>query len=87
MKILLVHNDYGKFSGEEAVFEGQAALLAQRGHEVRWFRKTSADILRSRFGAIRAFFSGIYSAKAAAEMRASLAADRPDIVQRRHCSP
>ena len=33
MKILLVHNNYGKYSGEEAVVDKMAAKLSAHGHE------------------------------------------------------
>ena len=33
MKILLVHNNYGKYSGEEAVVDKMVAMLSAHGHE------------------------------------------------------
>ena len=32
MKILLVHNDYGKYSGEESVVDQMAAMWTGHGH-------------------------------------------------------
>ena len=37
MKICLVHNEYGKFSGEEAVVKNQIDLLQNNNHEVLVF--------------------------------------------------
>jgi len=87
MKILLVHNDYGVFSGEEAVFEAMASLLERRGHTVRWFRRSSKEIPHMRFGRVRAFFSGIYNSGAAKAMRGVLAEYRPDIVHVQNVYP
>ena len=37
MKILIVHNNYGKYSGEEAVVDKMAAMLTAHGHEVVFY--------------------------------------------------
>lgn len=33
MKILLVHNNYGKYSGEEAIIDKMEAMFSTHGHE------------------------------------------------------
>jgi glycosyltransferase involved in cell wall biosynthesis len=79
MKILIVHNDYAKFSGEEEVVSQNIAFLKKR-HEVIEFRKTSKalkDTLRDKF---KAFFSGIYSRKSVLEFRKCLIDQKPDLV-------
>ena len=38
MRILIVHNDYGRFSGEEQAIEDIAKVLSVNGHEIDWFR-------------------------------------------------
>jgi glycosyltransferase involved in cell wall biosynthesis len=80
MNVLIVHNDYGAFSGEEAFLETQKKLLQERGHRVVQFRRSSAEILRMKWGKARAFFSGIYSLKSRESMRRLLFETRPDIV-------
>jgi glycosyltransferase involved in cell wall biosynthesis len=80
MKICLVHNAYGKFSGEEAVVEGTCRLLVEHGHELLLFTRSSAEIPKMRFGKIRAFLSGIYSLSSKKAMRRLLAECKPDIV-------
>lgn len=40
MKILLVHNSYAKYSGEEAVVDKMAVMLRSNGHEVCFYRST-----------------------------------------------
>ena len=41
MKILLVHNNYGKYSGEEAVVDKMASMFREHGHEVCFYRLTT----------------------------------------------
>ena len=41
MKVLIVHNNYGKYSGEEAVVDKMADMLTSHGHEVAFFRLTT----------------------------------------------
>ena len=80
MKILLVHNDYGKYSGEEAVVDKMAAMLAEHGHEVGQLRMTSAGRRESLSGKISGFVSGIYSRSGVRAMREALQRERPDVV-------
>ena len=79
MKICLIHNEYGRFSGEEVVVEGQVKLLQANGHEVIKLFRNSAEISQMRLGRIRAFFSGIYSFSSKRAMRKLLAEYKPDI--------
>jgi glycosyltransferase involved in cell wall biosynthesis len=80
MKVLLVHNAYGAFSGEEAFLRAQKKLLEERGHQVVSFRRSSAQISNMRWGKTQAFFSGIYSLRSRGRMRRLLLRTRPDIV-------
>jgi glycosyltransferase involved in cell wall biosynthesis len=80
MRVLQVHNDYGIFSGEEAMVESVARLLENKGQEVRFLRRSSAEIPGMLFGRTRAFLSGIYSASARRDARAFLREYRPDVV-------
>ncbi len=80
MKIAIVHNTYGKLSGEETVIENLAALLAERGVTVCRFFRSSAEIRDKLSGKAMAFFSGIsnpFARKAFAEF---LKSNRPDVV-------
>lgn len=61
MKVLLVHNAYGRVSGEEVVIDNLAALLAARGLDVHRFSRSSEEIETTRLGKIPAFFSGIHN--------------------------
>ena len=80
MKIALVHNEYGKFSGEEQVVRQIKTLLINRGHEVALFLRSSAEIETMPLGRTRAFFNGIYSFSAIKAFRAFLAREKPDLV-------
>jgi len=80
MKVLMVHNDYAGFSGEEAVIERQERLLQSNGHEVIRFRRSSSEISQMRFGKARAFFSGAYSWSSRRAMERTLLDRKPDIV-------
>lgn len=80
MKVCIVHNAYGAFSGEEQFVEKQTQILQRNGHEVIPFRRSSEEIWRMRLGRLRAFCSGIYSLKSRATMRRLLLETRPDLV-------
>ena len=80
MRIAIVHNQYGKFSGEEAVVRDQAALLRSRGHEVEFFLRSSTELMQMHWGAAKAFFCGIYNPFAVCAFRAFLKEKKPDIV-------
>ena len=79
MRILVVHNRYGKFSGEESVVDAQVKLLVDDDHEVMRFERSSTEI-RSVYGKIKAFFTGIYNPSSARQLRQLLKAFCPDIV-------
>ncbi len=80
MKVLLVHNDYGKYSGEEAVVDRMAAMLAQLGHEVAQLRMSTADFRKSLSGKMKGFVNGIYCPSGVKAMREALRREKPDMV-------
>lgn len=80
MKILLAHNDYGKYSGEEAVVDKMAGMLGGLGHDVAQLRMTTAGARESLSGKIRGFVSGVYCPSGVKAMREALRRERPDIV-------
>lgn len=61
VNILLAHNDYARFSGEEAAIENVAHALTAHGKTVTWFRRSSSGIGDSIFRKGKALFSGVYS--------------------------
>lgn len=80
MRILLVHNDYGKYSGEESVVDQMAAMWIEHGHQVVQLRMSTAGSRDSLVGKIHVFLAGLYSPKGVREMRRTLKAERPDVV-------
>lgn len=80
MKVLIVHNDYGKYSGEEAVVDKMAGMLPPIGYEVAQLRMTTADARESLMGKIRGFVSGIYCPGGVKAMREAIRRESPDVV-------
>lgn len=80
MKILLVHNDYGKYSGEEAVVDKMAKIFSDLGHEVAQLRMSTADSRDSLKGKISVFTSGLHSYEGIKAMREALEREKPDVV-------
>jgi len=80
MKILLVHNNYGKYSGEEAVVDKMAHIFSEHGHEVCFYRSTTEGSRESLFGKIKGFLYGIYSPVGVRGLRETLEREKPDVV-------
>ena len=87
MKVLYIHNDYGRPSGEEQASEEIVQLLREHGHEVQWFKRTSEGFRDSLFGNIIAFFTGIYNPFSAKKLAKLLDDYQPDIVQVQNLYP
>lgn len=80
MKILIIHNNYGAYSGEEAVVDKQIALFWELAHDVMVYRKTSENIRNTIKGNISGLIQGFYSASSVKDIKAILKNDLPDIV-------
>lgn len=80
MKILLVHNNYGKYSGEEAVVDKMATMLLGLGHEVAQLRMSTEGLRDSAVGKIKGFVAGIHSPGGVRAMREVLKREKPDVV-------
>lgn len=80
MKVLIVHNDYARYSGEEAVVDKMAAMLSGLGHDVAQLRMTTAGARESLKGKMRGFVSGIYCPSGVRAMRETLDREKPDVV-------
>ncbi len=79
-KVLIVHNCYGKYSGEEAVVDKMANMLSQQGYDVAFYRLTTEGVRETIGGKVKGFFSGIYSRQGVLGMREVLRRERPDVV-------
>lgn len=80
MKVLLVHNDYGRYSGEEAVVDGMVDIFTTGGHEVAQLRTTTAGLRDTMAGKVRAFVAGIHCPSGVRAMREALLREKPDVV-------
>lgn len=81
MKVLLCHNYYQLPGGEDRVFEDEATLLEQRGHEVVRFTLSNDQIEdMSRWEVARRTF---WNRQVAAELRATIRRERPQLM---HCT-
>ena len=80
MKICIVHNEYGRLSGEEVVVQSIQRLLEENGHQVIPFTRSSAEIPEMPFGRVRAFISGIYSNKSIRTIQNIINKHNPDII-------
>ena len=80
MKLLIVHNAYGKPSGEEAVVDTMSSAFAEQGVEVRQLRMTTEGLRDTALGKARGFLAGLHSPSGVRAMRQALQDFRPDIV-------
>lgn len=76
----MVHNDYGKYSGEEAVVDKMVVMFGRLGYEVAQLRMSTAGARESLTGKIRGFVSGIYCPSGVRAMREALQREKPDVV-------
>jgi glycosyltransferase involved in cell wall biosynthesis len=79
-KVAIVHNAYGKPSGEEVAIDNLATLLEARGMIVRRFSRSSKEIDKTKLGKIPAFFSGIHNPFSRKAFRRFLEVSKPDVV-------
>lgn len=79
-KILLVHNDYGKYSGEEAVVDHMFDMLGLLGYDVCQLRMSTAGKRESFKGKIQGFISGVYCPSGVRAMADILDKEKPDLV-------
>lgn len=87
MRILYVHNKYGKPSGEEHAASELVSLLQEHGHEVRWFTRSSEEIDGRPFNLMKSFFTGIYNPWEARRLAQELDEYKPDMVQVQNLYP
>ncbi|MCB2208725.1 MAG: glycosyltransferase family 4 protein [Bacteroidetes bacterium] len=87
MKILFIHNDYAKPSGEEHAAEGLANILTNKGHTINWYRRSSAEIGKAGINKFQAFFSGFYNRKSIRHIVQKINQFNPDIIQVQNLYP
>ncbi len=88
LKILYIHNNYASNnSGEEHAAEGIVRLLEQNGHDVEWYRRSSAELESSQYKKGLAFFTGIWNPGAVNEVKQKIEEFQPDVVQVQNLYP
>lgn len=80
MRVLYIHNDYHKPSGEEHAANELYKLLESHGHEVRWFRKTTKGIEDNLGMKLKSFYQGVFRPSIRREIEPVLEDFRPSIV-------
>jgi len=80
VRFLLIHNEYSAPSGEDVQFQQIVRVLAEHGHDLRCYVRSSAEIRSAALGRTRAFFSGILSRQSRHAVRTLIATLRPDVV-------
>jgi len=80
LKILFIHNKYGRFSGEEAVIEAQMKLLKANGHEIIDYFRSSEELEEMPNANIKAFFSALYNPKSIKELIELIEKENPEVV-------
>jgi len=87
MKILFIHNEYAKLSGEEQSVINLTHLLAEHGHTVELQTRSSAEISNSFLGKVKSFFTGIHNPCAVRDVCQKINNFKPDIVQVQNLYP
>lgn len=79
MRILLVHNAYQQFGGEDTTFLNEKALLEAAGHQVATltFDNSAADTAAGKLGLL---WRSIYNPASAERVRQAIASHRPEVM-------
>lgn len=80
MHILIVHNKYGNFSGEEAVIDKLSMSFSKRGHVVDYFFKSSEKCNSHFLWKMIVFFTGFYSFRSNIQLQRVINQFKPDII-------
>jgi len=75
----MIHNDYARHSGEEHACEAIASLLTSHGHNVNWYRRSSAEIAGSLAGRFKAAVTALHNPASAGAVRQIIEKQRPDV--------
>ncbi|MCM1140039.1 MAG: glycosyltransferase, partial [Muribaculum sp.] len=80
MKVLLVHNEYGKYSGEEAVVDKMNEMLTSKGYAVAQLRMSTSEARMSILGKAKGFINGVYCPSGVKVMREAIRKHKPDVI-------
>jgi glycosyltransferase involved in cell wall biosynthesis len=87
MHILLAHNNYGRFSGEEEVIRTLTTLLESHGHRITPFQRSSIQAGDSLTRKLHALFAGIYSFSSRNQIARIIERDDIDLVEVQNLFP
>ena len=79
MKILIVHNSYQQYGGEDTVCRSEVELLCANGHQV-YVHCISNDVVHGVWARVKAALGVVFSLPAYVEMRNLIQQYSPDIV-------
>ncbi|MGH2610816.1 MAG: glycosyltransferase, partial [Tepidiformaceae bacterium] len=80
MNVLLGHNRYQSPGGEDVVYEMERRLLEEAGHRVRIFERHNREIEDfSRLQRLLLAKNAIWNTRAARDLTATIARERPDV--------
>ncbi len=79
MKILLIHNAYQRFGGEDSVVARESSLLSRSGHEVVTY-EVSNDSISGLWGRVRAALGTIFSLRSYLAVGKAIRELQPEIV-------
>lgn len=80
MKVLIVHNAYQQRGGEDAVVVTEARLLAERGHDVVFYRRHNGELQRGgTLAQIAAGIDSIWAQESYRSLKKLLHQEKPDV--------
>ncbi len=80
MHLLLIHNNYGAYSGEETVVDRQISLFEQLGYRISVYRKTTEGSRGTAWGNLKGLLQGFYSPSSVKDIKRMMQVDKPDVV-------
>jgi len=79
-KVLIIHNKYLKYGGEEAVVESQIDLMTEKGHKVLTYFRKSSEIKQMLGGKVKSFFLALHNNKSIKDISQIIENESPDII-------
>lgn len=80
MRILIIHNFYSQYGGEDAVVNDQIKLLERNGHIVLKYFRYSSEISDLFLGKFRSLISALYNPKSVNDIKKLISTQKPDLV-------
>ncbi|MGJ0223479.1 glycosyltransferase family 4 protein [Streptococcus pyogenes] len=77
-RILIVHNAYQQFGGEDAVVEDEVALLRQKGHKVHVYRRSNDEVALHSASSLAA--TSVWSSRTVGEIQELVRSFRPALM-------